>query len=356
MHTFRQMRIAVYQISVLAILLASANVSAQVVNIGSILAVPIPLWADGLIIMLLAGTGYWVLRNRLPSQIAHLRSWLLIVLVSASSLAVIASGSFIDRAYASICSACNFSITDTRNTFGPVDWDTDVTITNALNHQFTVDCVTTTCPSYAPCNLSTPDSAPTTPQCVPGLKLNPGGVCVVRVVTTAGFAILPNGGFAVLSSDATDCPSLPSVDVNNNYLSVNPTSNALTGTGSNPAWALNRYQPVQNNNNNWTLQSIGTGKYLKDHPALGGNSIPLLDSNNQPYSIISADGTGPDDAAELAIFVGDANQAFILKAGSVGADIDLLRFDSCNKKIYFVHTNTAAAISDSASFFNIVVQ
>ena len=45
-----------------------------------------------------------------------------------------------------------------------------------------------------------------------------------------------------------------------------------------------------------------------------------------------------------------------VKTGTVGVDIDILRYDSCNKKLYFVRTNVLAALSGSASLFNMVIQ
>ena len=49
-------------------------------------------------------------------------------------------------------------------------------------------------------------------------------------------------------------------------------------------------------------------------------------------------------------------QVPFVKTGTVGVDIDILRYDSCNKKLYFVRTNVLAALSGSASLFNMVIQ
>ncbi len=186
----------------LALVLACNAALAQSVTItqaGPIQA-PIPAWAVGLVSLMLAALGYWALRTRLPKQLNRLRGWPLLAILSAGSLALVLSGTWMSRVYANC--ACAFNITGNPTTVGPVALDHDIALTNVVGGTFTIGSVSADCTALsAVCNLISPTL---TPQCAPGLTLNPTGICYVKVheVAVASSRTYKDNIQALSSTDA----------------------------------------------------------------------------------------------------------------------------------------------------------
>jgi hypothetical protein len=301
-------------------ILASGDAAAQTVTMISVFptAVPISPSAVFLVSFVLAATGYWALRRRLPKSIKQVRGLPLMAIICAASLVTMTSGDWIERAYAAVCSQCNFTLTGNPSTFGPVAWDEDITVTNGTG-PFNTASVSVNCPSYAPCDLVTPHGVPSPPQCRAGLLLNKGDACLLRVETHAGQSLLSGGA--------------------NMYVVADATSGILSATTPNPGPALEQFLIETSPGGAIFLRSVGNGKYFSVHTG---------------DSVVYADVADPNTATQWVVFVVDGTapqQIVILQNGPVGSNVNVLQFDPPSKHLMVVSLPTLSALSDPNSQF-----
>ncbi len=170
-----------------------AQAAVQITLDSPALATPIPLWATGLLGLMLALLGYWALRARLPANLHRLRGWPLLAILSMASLAAVSSGVWVSRAYAG--ADTSISLVGIVTVDPGVVLDQDIPVNNSTGQAHTITSVTVS--GFVPKDAAVPKVAllsdfilvpPTThsPQCVAGLPIAASGiVCYVRVALTA---------------------------------------------------------------------------------------------------------------------------------------------------------------------------
>lgn len=295
---------------------------AQQVTITAAFPTPIPGWIVFASVMMLTVVALASLRHRLPKSFAHLRNWPLIVVVASISVASLVSAASSGKSATFGCTACAFTMTNNPATFGPVDWDTDIAVTNGLS-DLVIASISATCPSYAPCTLAAPSSAVTSPPaCTAGSALARNASCRVRIETHAGTSLFSSAAGKFVTNTSLGGP--------------------LTVSGQSSNSSFSRIAMELSGANTFTFRSLVTGKYFAVHPA---DSVVYADANDQPSA------TGWVVFALQKTAQSTATSVVILKDGPPGATVDTLQFDPGTNRLRVVALAIPAALGDPNSQF-----